>query len=172
MYRAGQTALVAVIHEAEPIVGAWRSRLDPSAAAGVPAHVSVLSPFLPAAHLDDAVVGELTSLFGAQPAFHVRFAEFRRFPGVLYLAPDPDEQFRALTGVLATRWPEAPPYGSQFSDVKPHLTVAYEQPTPVLDEVEASITTRLPIAAHITAVALFVHDGARWRQRMTFDLAR
>src|SRR5262245_31356654 len=48
MYRSGQTALVAVIQEAEPMVGAWRSRLDPSAAAGVPAHVSGLSPFLAA----------------------------------------------------------------------------------------------------------------------------
>src|SRR5262245_56526381 len=111
MYRAGQTALVAVIHEAEPMVGVGRSRLDPSAAAGVPAHVAVLSPFLAAAQVDDAVVGELTSLFGAQPAFEVRFTEFRRSPGVLYLPPDPDEPFRALAGVLATRWPEALPQG-------------------------------------------------------------
>ncbi len=171
MYRAGQTALVAVIHEAEPMVGAWRSRLDPSAAAGVPAHVAVLSPFLAAAQVDDAVVGELTNLFGAQPRFHVRFTEFRRSPGVLYLAPDPDEPFRALAGVLATRWPEALPQGWRLADVKPHLTVAYDQPTPVLDEVEASLTADLPIAAAITAVALFVHDGSRWRQPMAFDLA-
>src|SRR5215470_13516170 len=113
MYHEGQTALVAVIHEAEPMIGAWRTRLDPSAAAGVPAHVSVLSPFLAATRVDDAVVGELTSLFGGQPTFDVRFGEFRRSPGVLYLAPDPDEPFRALTGLLATRWPEALPQGWQ-----------------------------------------------------------
>jgi 2'-5' RNA ligase len=172
MYRAGQTALAAVIHGAEPTVGAWRNRLDPSAAAGVPAHVSVLSPFLAAAQVDDAVIGALTSLFGSQPTFDVRFTEFRRFPGVLYLAPDPDEPFRALTRMLATRWPEASPQGIQLADWKPHLTVAYEQPAPVFDEVEASLATELPIAAAITAVALFVHDGTRWRQRMTFDLAR
>ena len=172
MYHEGQTGLVAVIHEAEPMVGGWRSRLDPSAAAGVPAHVSVLSPFLPAARIDDEVVDELTDLFGAQPTFHVRFAEFRRHPGVLYLAPDPDEPFRALTAVLAARWPDALPPGWRAADVKPHLTVAYEQPTPVLDEVEESITTELPIAAAITAVALFVHDGTQWRERMAFDLAR
>lgn len=172
MYRAGQTALVAVIHEAEPVVGAWRARLDPSAAAGVPAHVSVLSPFLAATRIDDTVVGELAGLFAAQPVFHVRFTEFRRSPGVLYLAPDPAEPFRTLAGVLAARWPEAPPAGWQPTDVKPHLTVAYDQATPVLDEVEASVTAELPIAAAITAVALFVHDGTRWRQRMAFDLAR
>jgi hypothetical protein len=172
MYRWGQTALVAVIHEAEPIIGAWRSRLDPSAAAGVPAHVAVRSPFLDASHVDDAVIGELTILFGAQPTFHVRFTEFRRSHGVLCLAPDPDEPFRALTGALAARWPEAPPHGGPLADVKPHLTVAYDQPTPVLDEVEASITAELPIAAATTAVALFVHDGTQWRQRTAFDLAR
>lgn len=172
VYRAGQTALVAVIGEAEPMVGAWRSRLDPSAAAGVPAHVAVLSPFLAATRIDDEVVAELTGLLRAQPTFHVRFSEFRRSPGVGYLAPDPDEPFRALTGVLAAGWPEAAPHRWQLADVKPHLTVAYDQPTPVLDEVEAAITPQLPIAATITAVALFVHDGTRWRQRMNFDLAR
>jgi hypothetical protein len=93
MYRAGQTALVAVIHEAEPVVGAWRSRVDPSAAAGVPAHVSVLSPFLAATRIDDAVVGELTGLFGAQPTFDVRFTEFRRFPGAYTWRPTRTSRF-------------------------------------------------------------------------------
>jgi hypothetical protein len=114
----------------------------------------------------------LTSLFGAQPTFHVRFTEFRRSPGVLYLAPEPDEPFRALAGALATRWPEALPDGWRPAEVKPRLIVAYEQPTPVLDEVEAALTTELPVAAAITAVVWFVHDGTRWRQQMTFDLAR
>jgi hypothetical protein len=71
-----------------------------------------------------------------------------------------------LTGVLATRWPETPPQGWRFAEVKPHLTVAYDQPTPVLDEVEASITTQLPIAAAITAVrcsSTMAHaDGSGW----------
>lgn len=67
---------------------------------------------------------------------------------------------------------ETPPHGWQLADVKPRLTVAYDQPTPVLDEVEVSITAELPIAAAITAVALFVHDGTRWRKRMAFGLAR
>ncbi|NUP83938.1 MAG: 2'-5' RNA ligase family protein, partial [Nonomuraea sp.] len=115
------TALIAVVPEAEPVVGVWRERYDPSAAEGVPAHVTVLYPFLPFELVDTSALAEL---FAAWASFDVEFRGFGHFPGVLYLAPEPAEPFRELTTAVAERWPEAPPYGGAFPDVVPHLTVA------------------------------------------------
>jgi len=41
------TALVARVPEAEPWVGTLRERFDPSTRMGVPAHITVLAPFMP-----------------------------------------------------------------------------------------------------------------------------
>ena len=168
-HRVGQTALLVVVPEVEPLVGLWRRRFDSSAAAGVPAHVTVLVPFLDIDRIDTAIVGDLRMLIGKNSPFTVRFGGCRRFPDVLYLEPRPDQPFRALTDAVAARWPEAPPYGGQFADVVPHLTVAHGQKPQVLDEVEAALTARLPVDANISSVSLFVYDGERWHQHAEFS---
>ena len=42
-----ETALVVLVPEAEAIVGRLRQRYDPSAAVGMPAHITINYPFLP-----------------------------------------------------------------------------------------------------------------------------
>lgn len=169
-YRAGGTALPTVVKEAEPVVGGRRRRFDSFASAGVPAHVTVLVPFLDIDRIDAAVIDELRALFGEHRMFAVRFDRCRRFPGVLYLAPTPERPFRALTETVRVRWPEAQPYGGQFTEVVPHLTVAHGRRAHVLDEVEAALTARLPVSADITSVGLFVGDGDLWHPRAAFPL--
>ncbi|MDF6043866.1 2'-5' RNA ligase family protein [Streptomyces sp. JH14] len=169
-YRAGETALIVKVPEAEPVVGSWRERFDASVGAGVPAHVSVLYPFLSQDRVGDHVLGVLGKLFGSHSGFDLCFRECGRFPGVLYLAPEADDQFRALTVAVADRWPEAPPYGGQFAEVIPHLTVAHGQEPSVLDAVEAGLSSRLPIATHVSSVQLLVFDGIVWRERADFAL--
>ncbi|MEU9837408.1 2'-5' RNA ligase family protein [Streptosporangium sp. NPDC048047] len=169
-YRAGETALLAVVKEAEPVVGRWRQRFDSFASAGVPAHVTVLVPFLDIDRIDTAMIDKLRALLGEHRPFTVLFDKCQRFPDVLYLAPTPDQPFRALTEAVVARWPEAPPYGGQFTEVIPHLTVAHGQQAHVLDEAEAALTARLPITANVTLVSLFVSDGDRWHSRAEFPL--
>ncbi|MGA5763291.1 2'-5' RNA ligase family protein [Nonomuraea bangladeshensis] len=169
-YRAGETALLAVVEEAEPLVGPWRRRFDAVAAAGVPAHVTVLVPFLDLDRLDAATMDDLRALIGERGPFTVQFDRCGRFPDALYLAPTPDRPFRELTEAVAARWPEAPPYGGRFADIVPHLTVAHRQEEHVYDEVEATLTTRLPLAASVTSITLFVSDGDRWHRRAEFPL--
>lgn len=89
---------------------------------------------------------------------------------MLYLAPTPDQPFRALTESIAKRWPQAPPYAGKFTEVIPHLTVAHGQQAGVLHELEAALTDQLPIAATISSVNLFVSDGHRWRHHMDFPM--
>ncbi len=103
-------------------------------------------------------------------AFDLRFESCGRFPGVLYLAPEPGTQLRRLTEAIADRWPEAPPYGGQFAEIVPHLTVADGQDDAVLDEIEADLLGRLPFTSRISSVDLMVHDGAKWHERASFAL--
>src|SRR5512144_1866565 len=86
----GQTALVVPVPEAEPAVRTWRERYDPAARAGVPAHVTVLFPFLHASLVGHGTCAVLDEIFGRHRSFEVRFETCGRFPGVLYLAPDPE----------------------------------------------------------------------------------
>ncbi|MEU9037068.1 2'-5' RNA ligase family protein [Streptomyces sp. NPDC048352] len=170
-FQAGQTGLVIRIPEAEPAVRAWRKRFDPSAPAGVPAHVTVLFPFLDESRVDGLVHSALEQVLGSHPAFELRFERCGRFPDVLYLVPDPDTPLRQLTEAIAARWPEAPPYGGRFADVVPHLTIAQGREEAVLERIEADLAPGLPFTSRVTSVELMVHDGTTWRERASYPLA-
>ncbi len=169
-YRMGETVLIVKVPEAEPAVGEWRRRFDPSAAAGVPAHVTVLAPFLNLPFADASVLRELDALIAEHQPFDVELAECRRFPGVLYLAPEPPDTFCALTATVARRWPEVPPYGGQFGDVVPHITIAHSREPGVLDMIESEVGARLPVAARIESVQLMAYTGNRWEDVRSFPL--
>jgi 2'-5' RNA ligase len=158
------------IPEAESAVRGWRDWLDPSARAGVPAHVTALFPFLDESRIDDGVLAAIGEVIGRHRPFEARFELCGRFPGILYLVPEPDLPFRRLTEAIVDRWPEAPPFGGQFDEVVPHLTIAQGQNDAVLDEAEAGLRSRLPVAVRVTSVDLMVHDGTKWQQRASFAL--
>jgi 2'-5' RNA ligase len=155
---------------AGPLVSRWRDRLDPYSVAGVPAHVTVLAPFLDSSRVGAAELRALRGLFAACPAFDATFARCARFPGVLYLAPEPAGPFRALTEAVAARWPENPPYGGRFATVTPHLTVAYSEEPGLLDRVEADLAGGLPVRARIASAQLLVNDEGRWSELASFRL--
>ncbi|MFF2775474.1 2'-5' RNA ligase family protein [Streptomyces sp. NPDC058052] len=169
-FQAGRTALVVRVPEAEPSVGRWRERCDPSARAGVPAHITVLFPFLHEGRIDASVSSALADVLGGHPAFDLRFERCGRLPGVLHLVPEPDTRLRRLTEAIAGRWPEAPPYGGRHAEIVPHLTIAQGQEDAVLEEIEADLAGRLPFTARVSSVALIVHDGTKWQERASFPL--
>ncbi|MFE2377558.1 2'-5' RNA ligase family protein [Streptomyces sp. NPDC059398] len=171
MYQAGDTALVIMVPEAEPVAGGWRERFDPMAADGVPAHLTVLYPFLRVDRIDDGVLGALTGLIGGHRTFDVVFRECGRFPGLLHLVPEPDGPVRALTRAVHARWPEAPPYGGRFGeDPAPHVTLTQGQGPAVLDRVEADVRTKLPFGTSVRSVGLVAYDGTAWSSRAEFPL--
>ncbi|MFG1957037.1 2'-5' RNA ligase family protein [Nonomuraea sp. NPDC049028] len=166
-YPAGLTALVVPIPEAEPVVGRWRTALDPSAAYGVPAHVTVMYPFLPL----DAVDREaLAGLFAGHAPFEVVFARCGRLPELLYLEPAPGEPFVRLTHAVTARWPEARPYGGKYETVMSHLSVGYESDGAALDEAGTAIERGLPVTARVAAVQLVAYDGTVWQVVEDFPL--
>jgi len=103
---ATETAVVVAVPEAEPVVGSWRNELDPAAAWGVPAHVTVLYPFVPPPQLRIETVETLRSTVASVPAFRVTFAETGWFgDDVLWLAPEPAGSLRALTAAVWRAFP-------------------------------------------------------------------
>lgn len=170
-----ESALVALIPEVEGLVEPFRSRYDPAAAIGVPAHVTTLYPFKPPHDLTDEVMTTLRELLWALPGFAVSFSETRRFPGVLYLAPDPAEPFRLITEAIVRRFPDTPPYGGAFAEIIPHLTLAQIDDPKRLDEVAAAFQERaagrLPIRANVEAIALMDNAGGPWRVSAQFSLS-
>lgn len=169
-FEIGETALVVEVPSAEPLVRGLRERYDPSAAYGMPAHVTVLYPFLPRERLDDGVLRALRDLFAARRPFEVVFGGLGRFPGVLYLAPEPDGPLRELTEAVMACRPEAPPYGGRFGDIVPHLTVAEGLDGEAAAGLAADLAAGLPVTTFAGGVTLRVFDGEGWRAEGFFPL--
>jgi 2'-5' RNA ligase len=166
-----ETALVVEVPEAEPLVSEWRAKYDWSAERGVPAHITLLYPFVPTEHVDEGLMRELRALLASQPAFPFRLTRVARFPDVAWLAPEPPDRFTALTELIVARYPDYPPYEGIHDEVIPHLTVA-EGGVELQDEVETALTPRLPIQAEANLVALLAEDETgRWHRAERFPLA-
>jgi hypothetical protein len=146
---------VVVVPEAEGILGPWRERLDPMAQWGVPAHVTVLFPFLPADRIDAGVLAKLAGAVAETVAFEARFPGTAWFGDeVLWLRPEPADRFRTLTTAVWERFPECPPYGGEHPTVTPHLTVGHERPRAEMESAERALAPQLPFTAPITHVSL------------------
>jgi len=171
-----ESALVVLVPEAEALVRPFRERHDPAAALGVPAHITLLYPFKPPAEIDATVIGRLQSGFANFAPITFTLATAHRFPGVLYLAPDPAEPFRALTRAISTWYPETPPYGGRWPDIVPHLSVASVADEHELDRIAAEFAQArsglLPIKATVNEVSLLEQRELRWAVRTSFRLGR
>src|SRR4029077_829384 len=117
----------------QPALARLRARWDWAANVGVPAHITIVFPFLPAHRLVPDVRRHLAALAAGQRPFDVRFARVGRFPTVVYLAPEPSAPFTRLTEAVVDRFPDYPPYGGVFEEVIPHLTITESETAPFDD---------------------------------------
>lgn len=93
-----ETAIIVPIPDAEPVVRAHRDRLDPAAGCGIPAHVSVLYPFVAPSAVDVQLIARLAAAVASVHAFDCRLARTRWFgDDVLWLDPQPAASFGHLT---------------------------------------------------------------------------
>jgi 2'-5' RNA ligase len=140
---------------AEGAIDRYRRRLDPSSWFGMPAHVTVLYPFMAPAEISDAVLGELEAVFAACDGFDFTLSEVRWFDDrVVYLAPSPVVAFRALTSAVTAKFPEYPPYEGAFDEVQPHVTVAEDARGVLMRAAGWLVKHRLPITGQVTDVWL------------------
>ena len=165
------TALVALIDAAESVVGRWRADLDPSARRGMPAHVTILYPWIPLGELTADDESDLAALIKAVPSFDVSLNDIQRFPQTLWLAPYPADPFVRLTMDVEKRWPAYEPYSGRFQNVEPHLSIGDAVDPDALGHVVADVAPQLPIDARITEISLMAHDeDGNWYLRRAYPL--
>jgi 2'-5' RNA ligase len=169
-----QTAIVVLVPEAETHVAALRQSHDPAAALGVPAHITVLFPFMPPASVTAQVLAGAAAALRGLRSFDFQLAKLRRFADTSWLAPDPAAPFVALTEALVRAFPAWPPFGGLHEDIVPHLTVARGD-EPTLQQADAELRAMLrergPIKAHCSHLSLLARVDNRWWewQRLPLD---
>ena len=165
-----ETAVLLCVPEADDLVGPWRDKGDPAAALGVPAHVTLLYPFLDSDLVDAGVLAELEWFFRGIDAFPVSFGDVAEFAesGVLYLDPD-GRELDELAAALARRWPECPPYAGAVDAPHAHLTVVHSPDAALRGEAGEALRPELPLQATASHAALWRCDGqGQWRETETF----
>ena len=170
-----QTAVIVPVPAAEPLVSRHRRHLDAAASWGVPAHVTVLYPFVEPAEVDDDLIATLAAALSAVSAFDCRFARTRWFgQDVLWLDPEPAGPFRALTTSVWDAFPDHAPYGGAHDEVVPHLSIAERRlgSLPAVQGADQAVNTGLPLSTSIDTVLLIAGTQApnSWRLLHEFRL--
>ena len=172
---ATETAVLVLVPEAEAAVAEHRAHLDMAASWGVPAHMSVIYPFVPPADVDDDVLARLAGAVGTVPTFDCAFPRTAWFgDDVLWLAPEPAAPFRELVAAVVREFPAHLPYGGLYDEPIPHLTVG-ELRLGSADELaaaERAVHPHLPIRARVDRAVLLAGrpEPGAWRPVAEFSL--
>jgi 2'-5' RNA ligase len=166
-----QSAILVPVPEAEDLVGHFRIDHDPVAAAGVPAHITLVVPWLPVAEIDPDSLGELEEVLAGVPSFSYRLNAIGWFARrVLWLAPEPADPFVRLTWLLAEHF-STPPWDDEFDEVVPHLTVGHASDGVELAPIGVTLAAQLPLECVAKEAWVMVGDGTRWHVRHQVPLA-
>lgn len=167
-----ESAFAVNVPEAEPYVRLLRDRLDPAARLGMPAHITVLYPFMPPQQIDAGVLGAAALALASASPFTYRLARIGRFPGAAYLTPEPAAPFIALTTSLVLRFPKHLPYEGRYAAIVPHLTVGQGSDA-ASEEAAGALAKSLPrggIEAACREVVLVENSSGLWKSMHVFSL--
>jgi 2'-5' RNA ligase len=146
------------------VVRDLRMQHDPSAAAGVPPHVTLMFPFVPPRDLTEPTFDTLEQLITGTRAFQFSLTRVNEFEqGVVYLEPEPAEPFVQLTRELSRRFGILP-FGGDFGEEPvPHLTVAILESASTRERLVNQLSSLVPIVIRADEAWLMVGNNAtRW----------
>lgn len=170
---AGESAIIVPV-EVPVAMRRLRDGLDPAAAVGVPAHITLLYPFIRPEALDDGVRAEVARIIATESAFPFVFRRVERWPDIVYLPPEPSAPFSRLVGRLAAAYPDYPPYGGahDLADIVPHLTIAQSNRADYLEAAVHALPALLPVRGFAREASLIAHaPGERWQSLWKLPLA-
>ena len=160
------TTIVGLAPWAEPAVGALRAAHDLHAALGVPAHVTLLGPFLAPRRVTADVVAQVRSLLTACEPVPVVLDVVATFGRAVWLLPRDPAPLVALTERLRAEWPAAPAPSSRH-----HVTVVHDADEATRARAEAALRARLPLAGVLSqATMLELQPGQPVRTVASFGL--
>ncbi len=165
----GTTAVVIVLPDAAPLLDAAR-RIDPALVRhGVPAHVSLLYPFVPEPALTGEDERSVRALAARFPVADLLLAELVTASGFVGVTVP---ELQPIVDAFRARWPGLRPYGGRFgAQPAAHVTVAMGADDPAASaHVRAAVGGLLPLRTRAAAVQLVVLTEEGWRPRWTAPL--
>lgn len=169
------SAFIVPVPQAEPLVGDLRRRFDATAALGVPAHITVLVPFMDPRQITPEVLEQAQRALDRVAAFSFSLGAAARFPATAYVAPEPPGPFVRMNEALVEAFPDFQPYGGEHQEIVPHLTVAdgnASEATEATAELQARLDASGAVRADCTSVVLIENSTGRWEELHVFHLAR
>ena len=170
--RTGLTAILITVAELAAYTDRWRSVSRSTARSEVPLtelippHVTVLVPWV--AEPTDTDMARLRSAVSAVEPFELSFPTAGQFPnGTTWLKPEPFDTVLSLLQSVFAAFPECPPYGGEFPDAQPHLTISSSaQGGPaVVAEAQAALAATPAPTVLLTELGLWREDpDGAWHQ--------
>jgi 2'-5' RNA ligase len=153
-------SLLLITPDAERLVARWRAEHDWAAGFGIPAHITVRSPFRPQLH---SLEPGLTALERFLP-FDVELARLENRPGALVVLVEPDTELRELTEAVSSVWPDLSPHKADWPDFAYHLTVVRTKDERVREQTWREIAPQLPI--RVAGTELWAVEAAAKRREI------
>lgn len=169
----GTTAVLALLPDAEPLLE-LAAQVDARVVRpGVPAHATLLYPWLPAEKVDPRELERLrTVLERAAPdvgRIPLRLTVVER-AGAFVGVPVPE--LRSLASTVREAYPEQVPYGGRFGQNPPvHVTVSLDAPDHTAADIAHRVTGRLPITTEVSAVHVVTLSLDGWQVLAELPLA-
>lgn len=160
----GETAIIIPMSRCEQMLADVAGDLNLERVQGMPAHVTLLYPFVEATRLGPDVAAEARRALSDVRPFRCEFSTFGRFtdpPAALYLEPVPERPFRTMTALLEQAFGTRA-YGGAFDEVIPHLTLVESSDTSAWIRVESLIGPALPIVEIVSGFSIYRQRAGTW----------
>jgi 2'-5' RNA ligase superfamily len=146
--------LLLITHDAESLVGRWRAEHDYAARFGIPAHVTVRTPFLPPERWRDPALSLLERFIPTD----MTLARLENRPGALVIVVEPDEGLREITEAVGLSWPSLPPHKGNRPDLAYHMTVVRTASDRIRSQASEAIAPHLPL--RVTGTEMWASAGS------------